>query len=615
MSGIFGIFNFDGAPVSKQLLRRMAEFMAFRGPDKQDTWAAGSAGLGHTMLRTTDESFRERQPFSLDNQVWIVADARVDGRNDLVRRLEAVSRGELKNATDVELILHAYYAWGADCVGRLIGDFAFAIWDNRRQSLFCARDHFGIKPFYYARAGNCLIISNTLNCIRLHPAVSDQLNDQAVGDFLLLGSNENPETTFFAGIQRLPAAHTLIWSNGDLRTQRYWTMPIEDEVRYRREGDYVERFVELLDEAVSDRLRADRVGIFMSGGMDSTTIAATTNKLLLRKNAPFDLRAYTLVYDRLIPDEERRYSGLAAEYLGILINYIVADDYQLYERFDEPESRKPEPANSPLTAMVADQYRQVEPHTRVALTGHGGDVVLRGSFSYLINLFKSLQFGRAVMEVGRYALTHRSLPQIGFRSRIRRWLKRPEWKPYYPDWLNRDFEARLNLQERWKQLLAEQPNIHPRRPEAYRILTELVWTRLFESYDPEATNFPIETRHPLFDLRLLSYLMELPTLPVCVDKRLMRVAMQGLLPEQTLRRPKAALLADPMPDQLKNCGRRLWQSFVPVKALSQYVDLPKYANRDFVVGSAHLRKLDSDLARMEIRPLSLNHWLKWLGSP
>src|SRR5262245_1539567 len=596
-------------------MRRMAEFLAYRGPDKQETWVDGGAGLGHAMLFTTNESLRERQPFSLDNHVWIVADARIDGRDDLIRRLEAGSRGDLKNATDVELILHAYHAWGADCVRRLIGDFAFAVWDRRKESLFCARDHFGVKPFYYARTNDCLIISNTLNCIRLHPGVSDRLNDQAVGDFLILGSNENPETTFFAGIQRLPAAHTLTWSNGDLRTRRFWTMPVEDEIRRRREGDYVERFVELLDEAVNDRLRTDRVGIFMSGGMDSTTIAATANKLLSRKNSTFELQAYTTVYDRLIPDEERRYSALAAERLGIPINYIVADDYLLYERFDEPESRKPEPSNSPLTAMNVDQYRQIAPHTRVTLSGQGGDVVLRGSFSYLINLFKSLQFGRAVMEVGRHALTHRSLPQIGFRTRIRLWLKRPAWKPSYPDWLNHDFEARLSLRERWNQLLAEQPQIHPRRPEAYQILTTSVWTRLFESYDPGATNFPIETRHPLFDLRLLGYLMALPTLPVCVDKRLMRVAMRGLLPDQTLRRPKAPLVADPTPDQLKNCGRRLWQDFTPVRALSQYVDLPKYANRDFVVGSAHPRRLDSNLASLEMRPLSLNHWLKWLGSP
>jgi asparagine synthase (glutamine-hydrolysing) len=249
------------------------------------------------------------------------------------------------------------------------------------------------------------------------------------------------------------------------------------------------------------------------------------------------------------------------------------------------------------------------------LTGHGGDVVLRGSFSYLINLFKSLRFGRAIMEVGRHVMTHGSPPQIGFRTKIRRWLKRPAWKFSYPDWLNRDFEARLNLPERWDQLLAEKPHIHPRRPEAYQLLTAPFWTKLFESCDSEMTNFPFEARHPLFDLRLLRYLLALPTLPVCVDKRLMRLAMQGLLPERTLRRPKAPLAGDPAPDQLQKCAGRLWQSFAPVEELSQYVDLPKYANRDFVVGSERPRKLDSDLANLEMRPMSLNHWLKWLRSP
>jgi asparagine synthase (glutamine-hydrolysing) len=234
MSGIIGILSIDGAPVSSQLMRRAAEFMAIRGPDKQETWIDGGSGFVHAMLRTTDEALHERQPLSLDSQVWIVADARVDGRGDLVRRLEAANRSYLKNATDVELILHAYYAWGEDCVNHLIGDFAFTVWDKRKQSLFCARDHFGVKPFYYARAGNYLIVSNTLDCIRLHPSVSDRLNDQSVGDFLLCGANESQETTFFADVQKLPAAHTLSWSNGGLRIRRYWTMPIEDEIRYRR---------------------------------------------------------------------------------------------------------------------------------------------------------------------------------------------------------------------------------------------------------------------------------------------------------------------------------------------------------------------------------------------
>jgi asparagine synthase (glutamine-hydrolysing) len=126
---------------------------------------------------------------------------------------------------------------------------------------------------------------------------------------------------------------------------------------------YTDRFVELLEAAVNDRLRTDRVGVYMSGGMDSTTIAATANRLLKKKDTRFDLRAFTIVYDRLIPDEERYYSGIVAESLGIPIHYLTADDYQLYERYSEPELCKPEPVHSPLAAMNVDQYRQIAAHT------------------------------------------------------------------------------------------------------------------------------------------------------------------------------------------------------------------------------------------------------------
>src|SRR5574341_594866 len=119
MSGIVGIVCWDGDQVLPVLVQRMTESMAFRGPDAQETWIGGNCGLGHAMLRTTEESLREQQPLSLDNHVWIVADARVDGRGDLIRQLEARGRGDLKNATDVELILQAYHAWGEDCVDHL----------------------------------------------------------------------------------------------------------------------------------------------------------------------------------------------------------------------------------------------------------------------------------------------------------------------------------------------------------------------------------------------------------------------------------------------------------------------------------------------------------------
>ena len=178
MSGIVGIINLDGKPVSRELLQQMTDFMAYRGPDGRGIWSDDYIGLGHTLLCATQESLKERQPFSLDNEVWITADARIDGRKELIGKLRSEVTANLNDVTDVELILRAYDRWGEQCVEHLLGDFAFAIWDGRKRQLFCARDHFGVKPFYYAQVGNSLILSNTLNCVRLHPAVSDELNEQ-----------------------------------------------------------------------------------------------------------------------------------------------------------------------------------------------------------------------------------------------------------------------------------------------------------------------------------------------------------------------------------------------------------------------------------------------------
>ena len=251
----------------------MRDCLAQRGPDGQTLWHAGSAGLVHTLLRTTTEAAEEQQPCSLEGQVWIAADARVDGQAELRRALAAAGRTIPEGATDALLILHAYHAWGEACVAHLLGDFAFAIWDSARQRLFCGRDQFGIKPFYFVTTADRLLFSNTLNCLRTHPDVSDALNEPAIADFLLIGGNPDPATTAFVAIRRLPPAHTLTWSPGAApRTQRYWTLPAEHIIRYRHAADYAEHFNALLRSAVADRLRTDQVGILMSGGLDSTSV-------------------------------------------------------------------------------------------------------------------------------------------------------------------------------------------------------------------------------------------------------------------------------------------------------------------------------------------------------
>src|SRR2546429_7176016 len=177
-----------------------------------------------------------------------------------------------------------FRSWGAACIDRLQGDFSFALWDARHKQLFCARDHFGIKPFFYSSIGPLLVVSNLINCLRRHPAVSRRLNDLAIADFLLFDMIREPGATSFADIQRLPPAHVLSCEAGTISVRPYWTLPVRAPLHYTRPNDCVEEFRELLDRAVTDRVRTNNVGILMSGGLDSPTVAASAKRTLDRKS-------------------------------------------------------------------------------------------------------------------------------------------------------------------------------------------------------------------------------------------------------------------------------------------------------------------------------------------
>lgn len=608
MSGIVGLLNADHSPADCGLLRRLTGALANRGPDAQAVWQEGPVGLGHTLLATTPEAARERQPCGLDGRTWVTADSRIDGREALVQALAADGRSGLGGATDAELILHAYAAWGEDCVGRLLGDFSFAVWDGPRRRLFCARDHFGVKPFYYATPGGGLAFSNTLDCLLAHPAVSGRLNDLAVADFLVFGHNQDLATTTFAEVQRLPPAHTLTWSEGELRLRRYWSLPVDGRVRYRRAEDYVEHFRALLRQAVADRLRTRRVAVYMSGGLDSTALAATAREVLAGGGAGFDLRAYTLVWDRLIPDEERHYAGVAAAALGVPVRYLAADDYRPFEGWDRPGLRTAEPTDEPLVAALFDQIDLVVPHSRVALTGQGADVALYPSPDYLPGLLKRLRWGRWLAEVGRFAWRRRRLPPLGLRTRLRAWLGRHWRAAPYPPWLNREFESRLGLRERWERLSREPQSAHPTRPRAHAALQSPYWVRLFEGFDPGVTRRPVEFRHPFFDVRLLEFLLALPPLPWFVDKELLRVALRGVLPDAVRLRPKRPLAGDPL-RELARRGEVCWRDHLAlIQGLAYYIDVDEFRRTADAPGWG-----TRDGGAM-VAPLSLGYWFRHLAS-
>lgn len=615
MSGIVGIINLDGAPVDRDLLRRMTDFMSFRGPDAQETWIDGNVGFGHTMLRTTWEAETETQPLTLDGKVWLTADARIDGRNELIAGLEAKLRTKLqiphgsnghgsesRIPNDAELILFAYQAWGEECVKHLIGDFAFAIWDSRTRQLFCARDHFGVKPFYYARAGHTFILSNTLNCVRLHPQVSDRLNEGAIGDFLLFGFNHELSTTTFADIQRLPPAHFLEASQSRTYSKRYWTLPIDGNVRYRKASDYVDRFKELLRTTIGDRLRTESAGVLMSGGLDSTTVAAVAFESMSSRLESFELRAYNIFHKELFSDEEGFYSKLVANSLGIPITYLIADDYKLYDGWDRSEIRKPEPIESPLLVMAYDHLKQVEQHGRVVLTGYGVDPALRQSHSHGVDRLKRREFWYLAQEMAWFLFSRRQLPRLGFRGWLRGRFVEGVKEPAFPVWLNEDFVGRAKLIERWREV-NDTPLVHPTRPKGYQSLTDPFWPDRFESYDPGVTYVPCEVIYPFFDTRMMTYLLAIPTVPWCIDKELIRKAMYGTLPEIVRLRSKTVLSGDPVLTRMqqREHENRWVDSFAATSEFGNYVDR----------GSIPPLLSENNPGEVwrNVRPLCLNLWL------
>jgi len=496
--------------------------------------------------------------------LWLKANARIDGREELIQKLKLTVK---ESPTDDELILQAYEAWGEDCVKHLIGDFAFAIWDGRLQRLFCARDHFGVKPFFFTHISDHFNFSSSLNALRLDSRVSETLNEIAIGDYLLFGVNQDHSTTTFKDIQRLPPGHTLTVANNVVKIRRYWTPSIPAEVRFRDNDSYVERFSELLSRAVADRLRTDRVAISMSGGLDSTSLAAVA-----REHGAM-VHAFSVVYDTLIPDEERHFSTAAAEYLDIPITHVNADRYSLFDEQVPGDMDQPEPfLLSPLTGQFNDLLRLCASFSPVALTGYDGDAFMH--------------------EPQR--------PRLQIRTRIKRMLRKQDEDDRFPEWIDERFATQTNLLERWKQFWCN-PVYSGKRPAAMRALNSKIWTALFEGYDRGATKLHLDVRHPFLDIRLIEYLLAIPPKPWCVHKHILRSAMKGKLSPTVLNRPKSGLAGDPALQLTRRASVRWLDSFEVSPQLRAFVNLNR---RRPVVDEQTSFGLWASL-----RVFALNYWL------
>ena len=294
MSGIAGIVS--PVPTARARIRDMVASMAHRGPDGMHVDIGDDAALGHCAMHTTPEAEWERFPLRHpETGVLLTADARIDNREELIRKLDL--RRDL--VTDADLILHAYLKWGRSAPEHLIGDFVFAVWDPRTRTLFAARDHIGVRPLYYHIRGEALYFASEIKAIRAGVETSFEINEDFVAEYLtkeLL----SPDATFFARIQRLPAAHSLTFHiDGTYEVERYWELDPERETVFASDEEYEEAFRELFSETVRCRMRTNNdFAILLSGGLDSSSVACVETSFEINE----DFVAEYLTKELLSPD-------------------------------------------------------------------------------------------------------------------------------------------------------------------------------------------------------------------------------------------------------------------------------------------------------------------------
>jgi asparagine synthase (glutamine-hydrolysing) len=605
MSGFAGIIHLDGAPVESCVLQRMTDFLKFRGPDATQIWSRGGAGFSFTLLRTGPAPQSSEQPCTLNGRVWLLGDVRLDGREDLRLELEQSEGPIPATTTDEGLILLAWRQWGEAGLAKLLGDFSFAIWDETAKRLCCVRDLVGTRPFFYAQAGAQLSFSNTLDVLRRAPGVSSELNSQFIGDFLLREWCQDGQGSVYRDIRRLPAGQLLTYSRDELCVRRFTNFPVEAPLLLKRPEEYVEQFQELLETAVRDRLPQRPSAILLSGGLDSTSLAAVACKIATKNGASTSLRALTVDCRALFDDQEGSLASLVAERLGIEIEILSAASCPPYQGWEDPRLRAPEPYIDPFLLLTRNLYRRVRDHSPVVISGYGGDDILTGqAWPYLTYLFRKGELATIVKKFGRYIFKNRSFPPLrgGFRTTVRRWMGHTDPLAEFPAWLNPDFVERQNLRARWQELQEPSKPVHPLHPLAYAGLSNRFWSSVIECEDAAWTGAPVELRAPFLDKRLLRFLLRVPPVPWCMKKTLLREAMRGMLPEEIRTRPKTPLLDDLVQ---RFIDRKEWQPLPlpePPIELREFVDWERLATT--------LATATGSTLWVCLRAVSLAYWLK-----
>lgn len=643
MSGITGIFYLDGRPVGEDI-DQMVEVMSHRGPDGKGVWRTKSVGLGHLMLYTTPESQSETLPMvDRSGHFVITADARIDNREELIRVLD-ISTCREEPVTDSEIILEAYKKWGHDSPKKLLGAFAFAIWDVQDRSLFCVRDHFGVRPFYYYhQKGRLFAFASEIKALFQlgdTPRVPDEVK---VAEHLMAPVEEDVTRTYFKHIRRLAPAHALVVKPDSVTAHKYWALDPNREIRLSSDEEYAEQFRNLFEDAVRARLRSTYpIGSMLSGGLDSSSITCQAARILRNSDKNLPLHTFSAVFDETSGSDERPYiHAVLDKYDELQPHFLQGDEKSPLAEWDKLYQYVDGACAAGNIYIFWRTYRLArEQGVRVVLDGFDGDTTVSHGLGYFNQLREEGRWLTLVREVGEFAKKIDespqgavwswvkgpllSLPGLSQLVRVRRILKEfvsgqsnstrktseePVWKQVLSDRLIQSVEPYLEQKKNTK------PSTE--RENHYQLLTRPVMTHILDLWNYVGASSAIEVRYPFYDKRLVEFCLALPPdqkLRKGWSRLILRRGMEGILPHSVQWRGGKGNLSFALDQSLATYERALLKELMKgnIGGIERYVksDFLRESVPDYLEGNIGSGAMGEGL--IVWRSLCLALWLRHL---
>jgi len=559
MCGINGIAlssrskrSFDAA-----LLERMRDVIRHRGPDDEGTFIDGKVGLGHRRLSIVDVS-RGHQPMTNeDATLHITYNGEIYNHADYRQSLEA--KGHVYNThCDTETILHLYEEHGSACVDYLRGMFAFAIWDQRKQELFIARDRLGVKPLYYVHTDDgSLYFGSEIKTVLEARAVKPEINYAVLSDYL---ANHAPsgEETLFHGVKRLLPGHVLTWRDGEISIRRYWDVDFRKDSEVRDDRTYIDQWSELFRESVRLRLMADvPLGMFLSGGIDSSAIAAVMSGMV---NEP--IKTFSVAFKEREANE-LEYARLVSDAYRTNHHEIIVSPEQFFAALPRLVWHEDEPLAHPSSVALYFVSKLASEHVKVVLTGEGSDELLAGYGRYrrtIWNLALGRKYNQVTPAIARDKIRkqiERMLPRGRMRQKLMRTflVLSPELESIYFDnfaVFPAPMQQRMFTRETNDRIHEIDPYVELRRllerTKDLSLLDGLLYAdiktylhELLMKQDQMSMATSVESRVPFLDHKLVEFTARMPDtmkLRGGTTKFVLRESMKGVLPEKILSRPK-----------------------------------------------------------------------------